>query len=1096
MKWKELTLKERKQIYDAVRAENPNASYLDIKAQFDLPSYGDGTEGDEKNQFHGNLSTYTPIDFKAAEEGKNAYLGGFVNYVVSTPDGYRVTPGYRAAKAAAEANKRTNTEYYELRKNLSDLRQEQEKKYYIDRGEDTYKLTKAGKLTGATISDNMLDEIYKYGVQSGLDPVDYFGIPAQETALGNTGKTGNPFFYEGGYTKDKIVRPSSMVSDWIYRNYIWGDQSPFAYLNNLIFPEDDEKYQDIQKRRSANLERKKDFDLRKKRGAVTWDEYYDILAESNQLDNEYYEYTAPKIRKYQRDINKIAEKAKEDVPTLLHSFLDYKSRNPNPGDPKYKDKVRASGKLLMNSPEFKAWAKKRGYEFPAYEDGEDDVAASYSLPEISIYPNNRFGDIARNQGLQTARNWQAVKDATTEGINSFARDPRTQFMLSVLPMANEFDAAGAFMENPAVQAAAAKVIKPIVGFAKNKIISKGVNKAVKSADLPTEDILKKYNSIDGSTGNASHRFRVGDIEVNDPNLNYRQGDSAIVDDFLKSGKVTTGEGDESVFASPMFAQGQLWYGIPTAESIAAKTTKEKPKGLISLLTKGRDSVKDHLLVTAEELLPANQHARGLNPHFGPPKKPRMLSSEEKSVFNDLGMLDIAKEYDKNYQEFSGFDNKLLSWDRIRRIPDFEDQLNKGNTAAYIFKPNYGYKKLATDNTANTIAWGQIPTYQDGKGSDDKLPASLGYTPGTQEYYERAARISGRAETVQPEAYLTPAGYVKDAMNIGEDLANGDYAGAAFDAAANAIPYGVGKAWKSLRRGRTAARSQEFTPTTTKPRRLKKKRTEADYDAEFAEYMRRARNADKYNEEITQTINDAVNPSEKTAQLINEVDATYGTDYKGAYSKIANKDKQGRSKYVEMTPLEDGILGTTSMKDANGRFSQNVDDYKMKLDLDEYVPGTGNHELGHISDGLAGSNKVNNFEAGGSDVVNPYLNYLADSRNTYSSAELRKMGSRVSPQMRDYLLNPTESKSHMLTLKRSMVRNGYLKSWDEPLTQEMVENYFKDHHTTTAVKQQYSLYKNKQSFVDRLNKLVPMEYAAPIGMATAAGSKKNQSKKKK
>lgn len=35
MKWSDLTLKERKQIYDTVRAENPNASYFDIKSQFD-----------------------------------------------------------------------------------------------------------------------------------------------------------------------------------------------------------------------------------------------------------------------------------------------------------------------------------------------------------------------------------------------------------------------------------------------------------------------------------------------------------------------------------------------------------------------------------------------------------------------------------------------------------------------------------------------------------------------------------------------------------------------------------------------------------------------------------------------------------------------------------------------------------------------------------------------------------------------------------------------------------------------------------------------------------------------------------------------------
>lgn len=43
MKWKDLSLKERKQIYDSVRVNNPDATYFDIKEQFDsIPEYEDG----------------------------------------------------------------------------------------------------------------------------------------------------------------------------------------------------------------------------------------------------------------------------------------------------------------------------------------------------------------------------------------------------------------------------------------------------------------------------------------------------------------------------------------------------------------------------------------------------------------------------------------------------------------------------------------------------------------------------------------------------------------------------------------------------------------------------------------------------------------------------------------------------------------------------------------------------------------------------------------------------------------------------------------------------------------------------------------------
>lgn len=43
MKWKDLSLKERKQIYDSVRVNNPGATYFDIRQQFDsIPAYQDG----------------------------------------------------------------------------------------------------------------------------------------------------------------------------------------------------------------------------------------------------------------------------------------------------------------------------------------------------------------------------------------------------------------------------------------------------------------------------------------------------------------------------------------------------------------------------------------------------------------------------------------------------------------------------------------------------------------------------------------------------------------------------------------------------------------------------------------------------------------------------------------------------------------------------------------------------------------------------------------------------------------------------------------------------------------------------------------------
>lgn len=69
----------------------------------------------------------------------------------------------------------------------------------------------------------------------------------------------------------------------------------------------------------------------------------------------------------------------------------------------------------------------------------------------------------------------------------------------------------------------------------------------------------------------------------------------------------------------------------------------------------------------------------------------------------------------------------------------------------------------------------IPTYEDGKGKTiNKADLPPEYRTGTPEYFERQRKISGAVNAVQPEAYITPAGYIKDAVNFIEDLGKGYY----------------------------------------------------------------------------------------------------------------------------------------------------------------------------------------------------------------------------------------------------------------------------------------------------------------------------------
>ena len=250
----------------------------------------------------------------------------------------------------------------------------------------------------------------------------------------------------------------------------------------------------------------------------------------------------------------------------------------------------------------------------------------------------------------------------------------------------------------------------------------------------------------------------------------------------------------------------------------------------------------------------------------------------------------------------------------------------------------------------------IPAYQDGKGKTiNKADLPPEYRTGTPEYFERQRKISGAVNAVQPEAYITPAGYIKDAVNFIEDLGKGDYAGAAMDAVLNLIPWGVGKGIKKLKSkvGRIVegteidgASVHSFAPTQTKKKTKKK-------------------------------IEQAIFPDERTRELVENVDKTYGTNYKRAYSNIA------------------------------------------------------------YADGLAGSKKIQDFDSGKEYITNTYLNYLANSNNTYSSAELRKMGLFDAAGSRSYLLNPTEAKSHMLTLKRSLKDSGKITNWSTPVDENMI-----------------------------------------------------------
>lgn len=275
----------------------------------------------------------------------------------------------------------------------------------------------------------------------------------------------------------------------------------------------------------------------------------------------------------------------------------------------------------------------------------------------------------------------------------------------------------------------------------------------------------------------------------------------------------------------------------------------------------------------------------------------------------------------------------------------------------------------------------IPGYEDG-GKKIVPPKELGLTPGTPEYYKRQQQISGRAELVQPEAYVTPVGYIKD----------------------------------------------------------------------------------------------AILPDKKTYELVKGIDTAYGTDYLDAYKRIAARDMTNRGKYIKYAELP----GNKNAKISRVRDVQDygpvVDDYVITIDPLQYLPGTANHGLGHLADQLA------------SDANNRYLTYLLDEGNIMGPGELRSKGINVGSDMQSYLLDPSESKSHMLHLKRALVNEGKIHDWSSKVNQNTIEDFLFDPRNTGVVnnanKLQYNMYRNKSRFVDRINNLTPMEFITPLLLPVA------------
>lgn len=212
-------------------------------------------------------------------------------------------------------------------------------------------------------------------------------------------------------------------------------------------------------------------------------------------------------------------------------------------------------------------------------------------------------------------------------------------------------------------------------WARAKILSKELdNSPIVSSTLRPKPII---------------RTKVGDIEINNPELYYRQGSKEMADDFLKTGIVNT----DGAYSNPMFAQGHLWYGIPKRF-----TKREEIKiGKLKLSKRNEDVPKTHLLVSnpSTPMVGAN-HKSGISNNTVHVTKSYPISDKDKFIYKEYLGDDFVNQYQKAY--YNGdldkdYATEVFYSGNSRRVPATKGGANKSNTQLYEYDSKYGYKLI-------------------------------------------------------------------------------------------------------------------------------------------------------------------------------------------------------------------------------------------------------------------------------------------------------------------------------------------------------------------------------------------------------------------
>lgn len=210
-----------------------------------------------------------------------------------------------------------------------------------------------------------------------------------------------------------------------------------------------------------------------------------------------------------------------------------------------------------------------GWDLPVkWEEG--DITGEYSLPEVSIYPNNRFGDIARSQGLETARNWRKVKEGTTAGINRFA-SPVTEGAVTAVsfsPAGGIVDAADIYNNLSKGNYAGAGATAALAFLPWGKIVRKG-GSALRRQALK----LPGYEALERKAVETAEKYGKKTWEKLQPYLyiDYKDKDAyeAAIEERKAARKAYDKSLKESVEANKKYIEASKEFNDVSNESVKA-----------------------------------------------------------------------------------------------------------------------------------------------------------------------------------------------------------------------------------------------------------------------------------------------------------------------------------------------------------------------------------------------------------------------------------------------------------------------------------------------------------------------------------------------